>query len=128
MLLQNNHSEMHPVSDGSYENKLMKEIQERPIALLGEPTLISNCPQYCNNQGLCQRIFVKVKSPESADAYSYEPHYSCACKENFQGQFCLECAKGFFGRDCRPCPRNPADHTVCGVEGICDDGADGSGK
>lgn len=84
---------------GSYEKKLMKEISEKPIALTGEPTLISNCPHDCNNKGLCQRIFVKAKTSDNPDTYSYEPKFSCACKENFKGEHCNECAKDFFGTD-----------------------------
>lgn len=61
---------------GKLEKQIMKEIQERPINILGEPTLISNCPHDCNNQGLCQRVFVKVKTSENPDTFSYEPQYS----------------------------------------------------
>lgn len=113
---------------GKLEKQIMKEIQERPINILGEPTLISNCPHDCNNQGLCQRVFVKVKTSENPDTFSYEPQYSCACKDNFKGPHCGECAKGFFGKNCYACPRNPADHIICGIEGICDDGIDGTGR
>lgn len=84
----------HPNSEGHWngnlEKQIMKDIQDKPINLIGEPTLISNCPHDCNNQGLCQRIFVKVKKSENPDTYSYEPHYSCACKENFKGEHCQE--------------------------------------
>lgn len=113
---------------GHIEKDIMDEINEKPITLTGEPTLITNCPHDCNNQGLCQRIFVKTKTGVNPDVYEYIPHYSCACKENFKGEHCNECSKGFFGKTCYPCPRNPADHIVCGLEGICDDGIEGTGR
>ena len=37
---------------GHFEKELMQEIQEKPINLIGEPTLINYCPHDCNHQGL----------------------------------------------------------------------------
>jgi hypothetical protein len=92
------HSEATGIWNGKYEREIMKKIQDKPISIVGEPTMISNCPHDCNNQGLCQRIFVKVLDSEKVDTYSYEPKFSCACKENFKGEHCQECQKGFFGK------------------------------
>jgi hypothetical protein len=93
---QNKPIEPHFV--GYYEKELMNEIQEKPIALIGEPTLINYCPHDCNNQGLCQRIYIKTFDEET-NKEVYEPHYSCACRDNFKGHYCHECTHGFFGQD-----------------------------
>lgn len=80
--------DLHPV--GHIEKQIMKEISEKPINLIGEPTLITNCLHDCNNEGLCQRVFIKIKTSTDPDTYSYEPHFSCACRENFKGDHCQE--------------------------------------
>ena len=124
--LNHTESELHAVE--MIAKEILNEIQEKSITLIGEATMISNCPHNCNNQGLCQRIFVKVKVSDSPESFEYEPRFSCACRENFKGAFCNEWAKGFYGNTCYPCPRNPVDRIICGIEGICDDGVDGTGK
>jgi hypothetical protein len=88
-----------PEVGGKMQKQIMADIQEKPITIMGEPTMITNCPHDCNNQGLCQRIFVKIKTSDSPDTFSYDPQYSCACKENFKGLHCEECSKGFFGKN-----------------------------
>lgn len=49
------------------------------------------------------------------------------CKDNFSGPTCGQCAIGFYGAKCLPCQRNPADMSICGQQGICDDGIHGTG-
>jgi hypothetical protein len=122
-----NHSETERWST-HLERNIMNQIEGKPINLIGEPTLINDCPHNCNNHGLCQKIYIKKKISENPDSYSYEAEFSCACKENFSGAHCQECAKGFFGRDCYSCPISPHDELICGIEGVCDDGIDGTGR
>ena len=61
---------------GSLERKIMKDIEDKPISVTGELAEISYCPHDCNNKGVCQKSFVKTKTHENPDTYSYEPHFS----------------------------------------------------
>jgi hypothetical protein len=85
-----NHTGSQPHAVDVIAKQILSEINEKPINLIGEPTMISNCPYNCNNQGLCQRVFVKTKISDSPETFNYEPHFSCACRENFKGTYCNE--------------------------------------
>ena len=123
-----NHSESEEHAVDAISKQILKEINEKPISLIGEATMISNWPENWNNQGLCQRIFVKVKVSDNPETFNYEPRFSCAWRENFKGTSCNEWSKGFYGGTWYPWPRNPSDHIIWGVEGIWDDGVKGTGK
>lgn len=69
-----------------------------------------------------------IEKEKLGEHLQYIPRYVCACKENFIGETCNKCNVGFYGPTCYPCPRNPADHSLCGMGGVCDDGLDGTGK
>ena len=114
--------------DLSIEEKIMRDIMLNPIPLFGDSVTADNCPEQCNNRGVCQRIY-SINHGSEADIKeliheksSYTARYICACKQNYVGETCNHCHAGFYGEECLPCPRNPADHTVCGTGGVCDDG------
>lgn len=65
---------------------------------------------------------------EDKDIQNSDIIYVCICKENYIGNVCGECRSGFYGPNCKPCPRNPADNEICGKFGICDDGIHGKGN
>ena len=81
-----NHKKEDEIKLGFFERKIMQEIEDKPLNILGELVDITNCPHDCNNQGVCQRHFIKTKTSENPDTYSYEPKFSCVCKANFKGQ------------------------------------------
>ena len=115
------------------EEKIMRDIEMNTIKI-GDSVIIDHCPERCNGNGVCQRIYNILHAHESIDKeklgehFQYKPKYICGCRENFIGETCSKCNVGFYGPTCYPCPRNPADHTICGMGGVCDDGMDGSGK
>jgi NhaP-type Na+/H+ or K+/H+ antiporter len=112
----------------------MRDIEMNPIPLFGDSVVIDHCPERCNGNGVCQRIYNINHSSESfekernQEKTTYTAKFICACKENFIGETCEKCNLGFYSEECLPCPRNPADHTLCGMGGVCDDGKEGSGK
>jgi sodium/hydrogen exchanger 8 len=58
----------------------------------------------------------------------YDQKYLCTCPYNFIGRTCQECAKGYYGPHCHPCPKHPVNNIFCGAGGICDDGLEGKGR
>ena len=80
----------------------------------------------CSGNGEWHILFKNAKSNRK-EITNDDVLYMWICKSNFIGNIWNECREGFYGPNCLPCPRNPADDEVCGTFGICDDGIRGSG-
>ena len=69
----------------TYEEKLMKEININPISLYGDSVTISHCPEKCNENGVCQRIFNIdqskdiLKEQATLTEIKFKPRHICAC-------------------------------------------------
>jgi len=75
---------------------------------------------YADNEFLPQHRNLK------ASRYA-QPMNICVWKENFIGRTWEDWASGYYGKNWDPCKINPVDGVVWGVDGVCDDGKQGSG-
>lgn len=89
--------------------------------------IASESTNYCMHGGKMQVVYKDI-SLSNSGTNLYDQKYLCTCPYNFIGRRCEECAKGYYGTHCHPCPKHPINNIVCGAGGICDDGMEGKGR
>ena len=58
--------------DLSIEEKIMRDIEQNPIVLFGDSVIVDQCPEKCNFNGVCQRIYSIDQAGDPSDHDSYQ--------------------------------------------------------
>lgn len=89
------------------------------IQKLNKQMMKENSGNYCKNGGKVQLVYKDISLNSQSGAQTspqahaqYDQKYICTCPYNFMGFTCEECAKGYFGQHCHPCPKHPINNIV----------------